>query len=608
VPDEQLSDAILFKSKDDVVSVLTQVYSYWYNYLEFNDYIGNAADDVDYNWNNYGPHYKDMGNFGPGTPTWNSWSRYYEAIRIAQSFIARLDECNDPKLSDQERKWWRGEAEFLLAYYYFLLLQQYGPVPKIDHIYEGAELENAIRAGMPRAHADTIADYIDRMLVSAAGKLDTVYAVPDRAGRANATAAWFLRSRLALYLASPLYNGQKSVTHPGKDYSVCVPANRDGDKLLNTTFDAQRWKRAMDVAEEAISVAKHGRYKLMTYDVDPSGYGNYKRIFTYPRGGEPSSEMIYYKQNFGTASYGITHAAPLSWGGTYSGVCPTIGHVEEYFMANGLMPEDDPAYRAIPDYKTLEAKGGSSQSKRFLRREPRFYDNILYPDRNKYSVRSGGTNADPNAIRESESVKWSAESDAKSWFRPFYKGQDGLSAKSGRDFCSTGILLCKWIAPTSTASQKGDFATPNFRYTELLLNYIEAAIEYCDATGQEAASREEIFEKWDAVRNRAGIPGVRESYAAIGIRLNNAKLRELIRRERRVEMVNEGHRYFDNRRWLDAEREGGPQKGFDINFDAPDFYNTVAFEVRYWDDKMYFQPIPQTEINKNRALTQNPGY
>lgn len=608
VPDEQLSDVILYDSKDDVVSVLTQIYSYWYNYLEFNVYIGNAADDVDYNWNNYGPHYKDAGNFGPGTPRWNHWARFYEAIRTSQSFLSRIDECRDPKLTDQERQWWRGEAEFLQAYYYFLLLQQYGPTPKIDHVYEGDELTAAIQAGVPRAHADTIAAYIDNLLIAAAGKLDTTYAVPDRAGRANASAAWFLRSRLALYLASPLYNGQKSVTHPGKDYSELIPENHGGSKLLNTAFDAQRWKRAMDISAEAIRVAEKGRYKLLTYDADPSGYGNYKRIFTYPRGGEPSPEMIYYKQNFGTASYGITHAAPLSWGGTYSGVCPTISHVEEYFMANGLMPEDDPDYRAIPDYKTMETKGGASQSKRFLRREPRFYDNILYPNRNKYSVRSGGTNASPSAITESESIKWSAESDEKSWFRPFYTGNDGFGKKSGRDFCITGFLLCKWIAPTSTASQKGDFATPHFRYTELLLNYVEAAVEYYDATGQDAVSHNEIFEKWDAVRNRAGIPGVREAYAAIGVTLNNAKLRELIRRERRIEMVNEGHRYFDNRRWLDAEREGGAKQGFDINMDAPDFYNVADFEIRYWDDKMYFQPIPQSEIDKNRALSQNPGY
>ena len=616
VPDEQLSNAILFQSKDDVVKVLTQAYSYWYSVIDFTNYPGNAADDIDFNWNDYATHYKDIGNFGPGTPRWNHWARFYEAIRTCQTFVARIDECQDVKLTEQERSWWKGEAEFLEAYYYFLLLERYGPVPKIDHVYEGTELEAAITAGIPRAHADTIAAYIDQLLVSAAAKLDTIYAVPDRAGRANVVAANFLRARLALYMASPLYNGQSSVTHPGKSYAEIIPTNDDGTKLLNTTFDAERWKKAMDLADAAIVNGLSAGYGLLsisttTNSLEPSGYSNYKRIFSYPRGGEPSSEMVYYKQNLGTNhgyGWGITHAAPLSWGGTYSGSCPTIEHVEEYFMANGLLPEDDPDYRAIPDYKTLTTKGGSAQPSRFIKREPRFYANILYPGRNKYSVRDGGTNADPTAITESETIKWAAETDAKTYFRPFYTGQDGFAAKSGRDFCNTGILLCKWIAVTSTAAQKGDFGLAQFRFTELYLNYVEAAIEYYDAIGQQAINHQEIFTRWDAVRNRAGLPGVREAYARIGVTLDNNKLRTLIRRERAVEMVNEGLRYFDNRRWLDAEREGGDKHGFDIYQDAPSFYDVVVFETRYWDDKMYFQPIPQTEIDKNKALAQNPRY
>jgi hypothetical protein len=616
VPDEQLSNAILFQSKDDVVKVLTQAYSYWYSILDFPNYIGNAADDIDYNWNDYGPHYKDIGQFGPGTPRWNHWARYYEAIRTCQNFVARVDECTDEKLTDQERQWWKAEAEFLQAYYYFLLLQQYGPVPKIDHVYEGTELESAILSGVPRAHADTIAEYIDQLLVSAASKLDTIYTTPDRAGRANATAANFLRSRLALYMASPLYNGQTSATHPGKSYAEIVPTNHDETKLLNTTFDAERWRKAMEIADAAIITGMKGGYGLLTLtattnSLEPSGYGNYKRVFTYARGGEPSSEMVYYKQNFGTnggTGWGITHAAPLSWGGTYSGMCPTLEHVEEYFMANGLLPEDDPDYLAIADYKVLETKGGSEQPKRFLKREPRFYANILYPGRNKYSVRSGGTSANPLAITESETAKWAAETDAKCWFRPFLTGQDGFQAKSGRDFCNTGFLMCKWIAVTSTAQLKGDFGTPHFRFTELYLNYVEAAIEYYAAIGQQAVNQQQIFTRWDAVRARAGLPGVREAYARLNVTLTNDKLRTLIRRERAVEMDNEGQRYFDNRRWLDAEREGGAKHGFDIYQDAPSFYEVVTFETRYWDDKMYFQPIPQTEIDKNRALKQNPGY
>ena len=52
VPEEKLSEANLFKSKDDVVKVLTQIYSYYKPTIEFNDNCGLAADEADYNWSN----------------------------------------------------------------------------------------------------------------------------------------------------------------------------------------------------------------------------------------------------------------------------------------------------------------------------------------------------------------------------------------------------------------------------------------------------------------------------------------------------------------------------------------------------------------------------
>ena len=55
VPEEKLSEANLFKSKDDVVKVLTQIYSYYYPTIDFRDNCGQAADDCDYNWSNYWP-------------------------------------------------------------------------------------------------------------------------------------------------------------------------------------------------------------------------------------------------------------------------------------------------------------------------------------------------------------------------------------------------------------------------------------------------------------------------------------------------------------------------------------------------------------------------
>ena len=104
------------------------------------------------------------------------------------------------------------------------------------------------------------------------------------------------------------------------------------------------------------------------------------------------------------------------------------------------------------------------------------------------------------------------------------------------------------------------------------------------------------------------IPDVRTAYNNAGIDLTTEKLRELIRRERSTELAFEGHRYFDNRRWLIAEREGGDKHGMDVyKTESEGFWNEdYVFETRAWHDKMYYMPIPQSEIDKNPKLTQNP--
>ncbi|KAA6300299.1 MAG: hypothetical protein EZS26_003559 [Candidatus Ordinivivax streblomastigis] len=106
------------------------------------------------------------------------------------------------------------------------------------------------------------------------------------------------------------------------------------------------------------------------------------------------------------------------------------------------------------------------------------------------------------------------------------------------------------------------------------------------------------------------MPRVRDAYTKAGIALTSEKLHQLIRREREIELAFEGHRYFDNRRWLIAKREGGSKHGMDVfKTEGEDFWNeSYVFEERYWDNKMYFLPIPQTELDKNPALTQNIGW
>jgi len=603
VPSEKLNEAVLFNSKDDVVKVLTQIYAYYPNPIEFRDTPGMASDECDLNWSNYAPFTKDIGGYSPGNTIYNNWAGLYNVIRTSQYFLARIDECKDEKLTAQERTWWKGEAEFLQGYYYFLLLQQYGPVPLVKKVYTGADLDASMNEGIPRASMNQVVNYIDSLCLVASKKLDATYSIPDRAGRANATGALFLRARLALYAASPLYNG---LTNPvsSKKYTELVIKDDKGADLLNPTFDALKWQKAKDYAKDAMNMAATGGYGVYigtaAAPAITPGLDAYKKIFTYTRGGEPSIECIFYKQNQSSTAF-MQHAMPISWS-WYSGICPTLEHVNEYFTAKGLLPEDDSQWVNSTGFYTYTSGGFAIKIyNKFRNRDPRFYANILFPGQYNYAMMEGG--------KEVINSKWANNAtDAKNWFRPFYDGQDGFKSKTGRDYSINGFQAIKWTARNVTNTALGDYAVPIFRYTEILLNFVEAAFENDVAKGVNPLTDTELFDIWDKIRDRVKLPRVKDAYATANITLTVPKLRELIHRERRVELAFEGHRYYDNRRWLEAEKEGGDKHGMDINkTDTGGFWNeSYVFETRYWSNKMYFMPILQTEIDKNKRLTQNP--
>jgi len=90
------------------------------------------------------------------------------------------------------------------------------------------------------------------------------------------------------------------------------------------------------------------------------------------------------------------------------------------------------------------------------------------------------------------------------------------------------------------------------------------------------------------------------------------ELLEKIRHERRIELVFEGHRFFDVRRWkIAGETESKDLKGVQIikNDDGSKTYSLINLIDREWDDRLYMLPIPRAEIDRsNNSLVQNPGY
>jgi starch-binding outer membrane protein, SusD/RagB family len=147
---------------------------------------------------------------------------------------------------------------------------------------------------------------------------------------------------------------------------------------------------------------------------------------------------------------------------------------------------------------------------------------------------------------------------------------------------------------------------PLIRYAEVLLTYAEAKIE---ANSIDAS----VYTAINQVRSRVGMPNVDQS-----VYNSQATMRELIRRERRVELAMEGLRYFDLQRWRTAEvAMNGPHYG--CRFGTVD-HNTgkvtfdpsgarILMETRVFNPaKNYLWPIPQPEIDIDKNLVQNPGY
>ena len=92
--------------------------------------------------------------------------------------------------------------------------------------------------------------------------------------------------------------------------------------------------------------------------------------------------------------------------------------------------------------------------------------------------------------------------------------------------------------------------------------------------------------------------------------INQDEFRALVKNERRVELSFEDQRYFDLRRWKDAESVLNKDiKGFKItaSTDSKTYETIVVDDQRTFEPKMYFSPIPYKE-QKVLNIEQNPGW
>ena len=135
------------------------------------------------------------------------------------------------------------------------------------------------------------------------------------------------------------------------------------------------------------------------------------------------------------------------------------------------------------------------------------------------------------------------------------------------------------------------------RYAEILLDYAEAVNEAED----NATARANAVEQLNRIRSRAGITNPLNASD-----FTQATLRERIRKERRIELCFEEHRFFDIRRWKIAKTVMS-RPAIGIKLQSGKYVRTVM-DSRTYNERMNLSPLPVDEVNNAPLIYQNPGY
>jgi hypothetical protein len=328
---------------------------------------------------------------------------------------------------------------------------------------------------------------------------------------------------------------------------------------------------------------------------------DYEELFT-PQG-EGSEEAILvmpFMDGFGTVPNFAVAQGSRNFGG-YSVVVPTQSMIDSYEATDGLPIDESTIY---------------DPTRPFENRDPRLKASIITPQ-SEWGGIIFESHPDSLEVRNVDGTIRGRNNDSRIVIWP-------------AAFC--GYLWKKYTNVESQLQNRfwSDTDFTIMRYAEVLLNYAEAKIELNEIDAS-------VHEALNEVRARAyGVPvGDTGSYPAV-TSMDQAFLRTLIKRERKVEFANEGFRLFDIRRWniahkvlpvtlygriLDPENAqfvpsidedgfvsyAGIESQYDLNTDAR-FPNAIRV---FNNPRDYLLPIPQAEIDTYRAngatITQNPG-
>ena len=609
-PDDQLTLETVFENKTNMERWLAYIYNAtpkFYNYDGADAVADELAPSVGWESQGFKAILYQNGNWTSASGgVINYWETFPMRIRQAYIFIKYAHAL--PDVTEKEVNYMKAECRFFIAYFHAVMAMTYGAVPIIRDATEEITGETLLLKQEP---FNTVVDWAANELLETSKLLPAYYDEDNKYGRITSIICLAMRARLLTFAASPLVNGNQ-------DSDMVNMKNCDGD----STFKPERWKTAVDANKLLIDEAEKAGHKLYieTIGDDVDAFQSYQNalMLRYNQG----NMEILFPRTYDDAGYFDRQANPRSMGGA-GAIGVTQSLVDAFFMNNGLVPitgytndgatpvinsesgYSETGYSTVDEsYKTTwmyATKGGTEQEtehvivpkntyKMYCGREPRFYISVLY----------------------NEEYHWGKDkSNAKNKFANFFSG--GEDGGPSHDSPSAGYLIRKRVDPSAIpASSSGTYKKRQgvlYRLAEAYLSYAESLYEYSVATGTYTDNETEILDYINRVRYRAGIP--QYGKGADQIPVTEAQLRDLIRRERRVELNCEaGIRFDDLRRWKEAETAlNGKFYGMNAlakSTERDEYYKRTLYQTRRFIS--YWWPIPQDDIDKNTNLRQLPGW
>ncbi|MCT4586324.1 MAG: RagB/SusD family nutrient uptake outer membrane protein [Carboxylicivirga sp.] len=528
------------------------------------------------------------------------------AIRDCNIFLVSLHDI--PGLETNERLRWLAEVKALKAYFYYWMLEMYGPLPIIDtNIPVDATTEET---QVERASVDAVVEYIvslcDEAIESEAMPANITF-IKTEYGRLTLSAVKAIKAKTLVLAASPLFNGNT-------DYAGFV--NAKGEALVNQTYDAGKWKMAADACLDAIQTAEENHQLYNFIDLLPIGEvsDEVREELTLRNTitDRFNSELIWGLGNTWVRDLQtwcqprFTSDHSNRFNETRKSHAPTLNVVETFYTKNGVPIKEDETWEYTNRYEPVKVEEALA-------------------DDHKYSLQNGYTTAKLHTYREPRFYAY-VGFDGGKWFSletkdaediPFLNTKAGqLSGKAGQELYSiTGYFTKKLVnyenVITTTQQSIVDYTFPIIRLSDLYLMYAEALNEFKDKPDAE------VYKYIQLVRHKAGLDKgsdlvtTWQSYSNIKDKpTRKAGMREIIQQERMIELAFEGHRYWDLRRWkLADEYFNEPIRGWNIaGAEINDFYQVKNIFMRNYLKKDYLWPISSYELLRNPKLVQNPGW